>query len=247
MWKPTTEHGGSSIFSSPMKAIRSGRSMLSMRRNQVLSMETELEELDLFQIHVTEGLFSLLNLSSEEYSLLTMKFLVSLLGFYLRIDEEFRNLLPLVQSQKSGAGAVSVLAKPPLDRVITDHLDRSIKSLDICTAVTNSLDMLSYSNRDAEIAASAICGKSPNRPQFNRAKNAIGKLLSSISPARISSPKRTWSFGRSSSQDDLSGESLKYPHTERCRCRYPRIGLPRSNFQRWKSISTRHVEVRRAH
>lgn len=177
-------------------------------------METELEELDLFQIHVTEGLSSLLNLSSDDrYSLLTIDFLISLLDVYLRLDEEFKGLLPLVQSQNpaAGAGAVSVLAKPPLDRIITDYLDRSIKSLDICTAVTNSLDMLSYSNRDADIAVAVIRGKSPNKAQFNRAKNATLKLLSVISPLRSSSPKRAWSFGRTGSQDDLTGDSLKYP------------------------------------
>lgn len=157
------------------------------------SQDNEIHELDLFQTHIADRLGLLLsNLQEAPYDprpdkknkktqfLLNMTFIYNLLDAFLVFDDEFRALLSLIVSQNP-----NVVTKPPVDRLISDHLDRCIKSLDICNAVTQSLDNLYHANKHAAVAVDVIRGNShtysPHEAQFNRGKNAITKLILAIS------------------------------------------------------------------
>ncbi|KAG1359285.1 putative UPF0496 protein 4 [Cocos nucifera] len=175
-----------------------GRSLL--RRNQVVSMEQvqeqELHELDLFHSHVADRLLSLLPPDSPKYSiekppssLLSFAFLSKLLDALLAVEAEFRPLLPLLGSGPPAAAAAS--------RTVADLLDRAVKSLDICNAVSFSLHSLHHWLRHAQIAASALPSPCPHlgAAHLLRARRALSKLLPSDAASGLRT-ERTGSFGR---------------------------------------------------
>ena len=113
-------------------------------------------------------------------------------------ETEFKGVLSTVQISKS----------PSLEKGLQETLDRILKSLDICNAVSNGIDSVSQSRRLAEIAVTAL----KQRPLCNgsvlRAKRALTSLLAVLnadgkdrnggsSSRRTTS--RSWSFGQRSS------------------------------------------------
>ncbi|KAK1304404.1 hypothetical protein QJS10_CPB11g01929 [Acorus calamus] len=182
-----------------------GRSVMSIRRNQVASMEDPNhggggEDLDLFQKHLTDRLLSLLGDGdgSGGYTLLTLPWLHKLLDAFLLSVEEFK-----------------ATASPCIhhDRPIVEFLDRTIKVLDVCNAVSDAVDSVRLLHRQAEIAVSALDRKVLLEGQFVRARRALSTLLLSVAPGErdgMLCAERNRSFGRSrlataSIQDRRSG------------------------------------------
>ncbi|KAL0907733.1 hypothetical protein M5K25_022165 [Dendrobium thyrsiflorum] len=163
-----------------------GFSAISLRRHQVASLEPSSEEelhlLDLLHSRLTDSLQSLLpspDSKTPSISLtLSLAFLHKLLDALLACESDFKSLLLLVLSRNP-----SLISRPPLDRAISDLLDRAVKSLDLCNAVSLSVHSLRLWSRHADIAASALHRPGPpfTPPQINRARRALSKLLLSTS------------------------------------------------------------------
>ncbi|XP_064983659.1 protein ROH1A-like [Musa acuminata AAA Group] len=187
---PENQGGGS-----PLSMAFRGRTFLSLRRSQVVSMEQGQEqELDLFQTHVADRLLALLppsNVGGGGEPPLSLAFLSKLLDALIACEEEFRSLL--------GQNHASLLSKPPADRAVADLLDRAVKSLDVCNAVSLALRSLRHWHRHALIAASALPSDHCGQGQLNRARRALAKLLASgpDSPSAASG-RYDGSSGRSS-------------------------------------------------
>ncbi|PHT57680.1 hypothetical protein CQW23_00043 [Capsicum baccatum] len=181
---------------------------ISIRRNQVTSMdhEQELEDLELFQKHVAERFLDLVpNDSSsttdspakDQSPLFSISWYRRLLDVFLCCEAEFKALVLI------GRDPVQ-FSKPPLDRLVPDILDRSIKSLDICNAVTHGLELVRHWQKLAQIAVTAFEHKPMGDGQVRRAKKALNTLLTSMMlddkennyHAKVA--ERTWSFGRRS-------------------------------------------------
>ncbi|KAK9103716.1 hypothetical protein Sjap_020970 [Stephania japonica] len=160
---PTTEHQGFL-----------GRSILSIRRNQVSSMESsqeqELQDLDLFQKRISDGF---LQLSSTSPDLLSIDWLRKLLDVYLCCEAEFKAAILLRRDP-------SHITKPPLDRQIPDLVDRAVKSLDICNAVTNGVESVQHWRKLAEIAVVAMEQKPLGEGQVKRARKALSNLVAAM-------------------------------------------------------------------
>lgn len=70
----------------------------------------------------------------------------NLLDVYMSCETEFKGVLSTAQISKS----------PSLEKGLQETLDRILKSLDICNAVSNGIDSVSQSRRLAEIAVTAL-------------------------------------------------------------------------------------------
>ncbi|KAL2342724.1 hypothetical protein Fmac_004009 [Flemingia macrophylla] len=163
---------------------------ISIRRNQVMSMDgshdQELEDLELFQKHVGDR-FS--ELPADD--LLSIAWLRRLLDEFLCCEAEFKAVVLMGRDP-------SHLAKPPLDRLLPDLLDRVVKSLDVCNAVTLGLDALKNLQRLAEIAVVALHHSPLGDGQVRRAKKALAALLAAMlhEDATAKATERSRSFGR---------------------------------------------------
>lgn len=119
---PATDYQGSSASF--------GRSILSLRRDQVHSMEATHEasghelELEAFQRNVTERFVDLFSVGSDD--LLSLSWIRKLLDCFLGCQEEFRVILLNNRSH---------VCKPPVDRLIHDFFERCVKALDLCNAI----------------------------------------------------------------------------------------------------------------
>ncbi|CAN8246483.1 unnamed protein product [Cochlearia groenlandica] len=190
---PVTEHQGSFL------------SRIS-RRNQIVSMdvshEQELEELEDFQKLVAERFTELSPSitaadSPESDTFLSIQWLVKLLDVFVSCESEFHSVLTTNKAQ---------ISKPPLDRLVTEMLDRIVKALDICTAVVNGVDSIRQVQRLAEMAVTALKQKPLSDGSVRRAKRALVSLLAGFnsgggggSSGRRSTSTEQWSsFGRRS-------------------------------------------------
>ncbi|KAH7692361.1 Protein BYPASS-related protein [Dioscorea alata] len=161
------------------------RTFLSFRRNQIVSMDQttdhDFQTLDHFHSLISHNLLSLLpsssssssssqsSSSSHHHHLLSIPFLSKLLQSLLSFQSHFQS-----QLHQSLISNPPLLSRPPLDRLLSDHLDRTVKSLDILNTITQSLSSLRHSHRQADIAASALLHHPPN---LIRAKTALSKLF----------------------------------------------------------------------
>ncbi|KAJ3672547.1 hypothetical protein LUZ60_007268 [Juncus effusus] len=166
---------------------------LSFRRggNQVVSLEPtpqdELDALEQFQSQVSNRISSLLPCNGDGEMmgpLLSLPFLSKLLDSLLETEQEFSALLPVILSRNP-----SILSKPPSDKLTNDLLDRIIKSLDLCNAVSLSVHAIRHSHRQAHIAASCLLQSDRlGKAQMARARRALQKFLGGIT---VSSPKES--------------------------------------------------------
>ncbi|CAI9094152.1 OLC1v1029841C1 [Oldenlandia corymbosa var. corymbosa] len=229
---------------------------ISIRRNQVVAMEShdqELEDLDIFQKNTAERFADLLppptpapgsvhsstpknngnsdqtpsSISASESPLSEHNPLSQPAPAPLLSIEWFRKLLDVFLCCEAEYKAVIVMGrdpcqfnKPPLDRLIPDLLDRSIKALDVCNAVTNGVELVRHWQRLAQIAVVALEQRPIGEGQVRRAKKALSTLLTSMAfddkenggvgnNNHGKSTERTWSFGRRGGGGSAAGNSNK--------------------------------------
>ncbi|XP_057810488.1 protein ROH1 [Salvia miltiorrhiza] len=167
---PTTDNQGSFL------------NLISIRRNQVTAIEPahdqEQEDLELFQKHVATRFSDLLPPSADDSApppppLLSISWLRNLLDAFLCCEAEFKALLI------SGRDPAS-LSKPPLDRLIPDLLDRNVKALDLCNALSHGVDLLRHWHSLAQIAVASLSQQPLGEGQVRRARKALATVLTSM-------------------------------------------------------------------
>ncbi|KAA8520868.1 hypothetical protein F0562_011541 [Nyssa sinensis] len=180
---------------------------ISIRRNQVVSMEgnheQELEDLEFFQKHVGDRFSDLLppqppsdtsvDVAAGE-TLLSISWFRKLLDVFLCCEAEFKAVLVMGRDPTQ-------FSKPPLDRLIPELLDRTVKALDVCNAITHGVELLRQWQKLAQIAVSALEHRPIGEGQVRRSKKALNTLLTSMTlddkeNNHGKSTERTWSFGR---------------------------------------------------
>ncbi|PON83891.1 Protein BYPASS-related [Trema orientale] len=194
---PSTENSGSS---SPLPSF--GRSIWSLRREQVHSMEANHDssalesELEFFQQQVTERFQDLSSAGNDE--LLSIPWISKLLDAFLSTLEEFRVVL------LKNKGEVS---KPPLDRLIDDFFERSVKALDICNATRDGIEKIRLWQKHLDIVLCALDSqkRALTEGQFRRARKALTDLALLMLDDRDSGSvfsHRNRSFGRHNMKKD---------------------------------------------
>lgn len=193
--------GGSEILVSmsvrmPAKTEYQG-SVLSLHGDKVHSMEgSSLElELDAFQKQVTDRFNDLCSFGNDD--LLSLSWVRKLLDSFLCCQEEFRIILHNHRAQ---------VFKPPMDRLVADLFERSVKALDVCNAIRDGIEQIRQWQKLLEIVLCALDHKrSLGEGQFRRAKKAlvdlaIGMLDDKDSNGSIAHRNR--SFGRNNASRD---------------------------------------------
>ncbi|XP_059280019.1 protein BYPASS1-LIKE-like [Lycium ferocissimum] len=193
---PITEYQGASA-----SFTNFGRSLLSMRRDQVHSMESAHEatsqdiELEAFQKQVAEHFNELSNVDSD--TLLSIQWIRKLLDVFLCCQEQFRSIL---------FNNVSNLNKAPMDRYVTEYFDRSVKGLDVCNAIRDGIEQIKQWQKQLEIVLCALENQrgSVGEGQFRRAKKALIDLAIGMlddKEANTSVSHRNRSFGRNNNSN----------------------------------------------
>lgn len=126
--------------------------------------------------------------------LMSIAWLRKLLDAFLCCEAEFKVTLLMDRDP-------SHIVKSPLDRLIPELLDRTVKALDICNAITHGVEAIRFVQKHAEIAVAAMEERPYTDGQIRRAKKALASVLSSIvideKESSVSkSTERSWSFGR---------------------------------------------------
>ncbi|XVE95698.1 hypothetical protein REPUB_Repub02eG0121600 [Reevesia pubescens] len=144
---PSTDYQGSST---PLTSI--GRSLLSLRRDQVHAMESPSDgsashvmDLDSFQRQVADRFHDLASVPSDE--LLSLPWVRKLLDVFLCCQEEFRVILFNNEAQ---------VLKSPMDRLIADFYDRTVKALDVCNAIRDGIEQIRQWKKLLEIVLCAL-------------------------------------------------------------------------------------------
>ncbi|KAH0875887.1 hypothetical protein HID58_073249 [Brassica napus] len=201
-----------------------GRTLLNLRRDSVHSVaesstteSTQMEaELESFQRRVAER-FVDLNASTSE-DLLSLEWVGKLLDSFLSCQEEFRVII--VSNHRE------LVAKPPMDRMVSEYFDRSVKALDVCNAIRDGVERIRQWQKLIEIV---VCAFDRTRPlgegTFRRAKKTLIDLAIGMlddKDASSSSSEKTighfrslsWSVSRSwsaSKQLQALGNGLAPP------------------------------------
>lgn len=198
---PGTDFQGSS---SPLTNI--GRSIFSLRRDQVHSMEGGSHDgisldsdLDSFQKQVTQRFQDLSSASSED--ILSLSWIRKLLDVFICCQEEFKIIL---------FGHKAEICRPPMDRMVSDYLERSVKALDVCNVIRDGIEQLRQWQKSLEIVLSALDNSSHKKTlgegQFRRAKKALIDLaIAMLDENDANSPaiaQRNRSFGRNNGTRD---------------------------------------------
>ncbi|KAL1551948.1 protein ROH1-like [Salvia divinorum] len=151
---------------------------ISIRRNQIAAVESnndqDQEDLEIFARYVADRFTALLpapESPSAAPQILTLSWFRELLDAFLCCESEFKALL------LSGRDP----SRPPLDRLVPDLLDRSVKALDVFNAVTNALDLMHHWQKLAQIAVAALHQSPVGEGQVRRARRALDTLITSMS------------------------------------------------------------------
>ncbi|XVF64301.1 hypothetical protein PTKIN_Ptkin09bG0157800 [Pterospermum kingtungense] len=140
-----------------------GRSLLSLRRDQVHAMESPADgsashevELEWFQRQVADRFHDLASAPSDE--LLSLPWIRKLLDVFLCCQEEFRVILFNNKAQ---------LMRPPMDRLIADFYERSVKALDVCNAIRDGIEQIREWQKLLEIVLCALGDSDVNNTNMN--------------------------------------------------------------------------------
>lgn len=194
---PSTDHQGSSM---PFASFR--RPILSLRSDQVHSMEPNLDsdardsELESFQKQVCNRFHDLSAVTADEF--LSAAWIQKLLDAFLSCQEEFRIILCNNRAH---------LSKPPLDKLISEFFEKSIKALDICNATRDGIEKIRLWQKHLEIVLSALNSRQRTigEGQFRRARKALMDLaLVMLDEKETGSvfSQRNRSFGRHNTSKD---------------------------------------------
>ncbi|KAL6964337.1 hypothetical protein U1Q18_035392 [Sarracenia purpurea var. burkii] len=153
-------------------------------------------ELESFQKHVYTRFHNLSIVNTDEF--LSAAWIRKLLDAFLACQEDFRVILCNNKSQFS---------KPPLDRLISDFFEKSIKALDICNATRDGIEMIRLWQKHLEIVLFALDSQQRmiGEGQFRRARRALMDLaLLMLEEKETGSvlSHRNRSFGRHNSSKD---------------------------------------------
>ena len=181
-------------------------------------VEVEEEELEGFQKLVTERFADLCSSESDDDDLLSLAWLRKLLDAFLSCQENFRLIL---------FKHTSMLSKPPMDRLLSDYFDRTVKALDLCNAIRDGIQHIRQCHNLVHIV---LCALNPNsnpnlnlgEAHFRRAKKALIDL--SIVIAMMDDHKesqsqsnanaiRNRSFGRNNFAAAASSSSSSSPRS----------------------------------
>ncbi|TXG74655.1 hypothetical protein ES288_A02G131700v1 [Gossypium darwinii] len=213
---PATDYQGSST---PLNII--GHSLLSMKRDQVHAMESPNDgsashdfELGSFQRQVADRFHNLASVPPDE--LLSLPWVRKLLDVFLCCQEEFRLILFNNKAQ---------VIKPPMDRLIAEYYERTVKALDVCNAIRDGIEQIKQWQKLLEIVLCALgdnngipnnncCQRALGEGQFRRAKKAlidlaIGMLDEKDSGQALSHRNR--SFGRNNNSTSHSKDHHHRP------------------------------------
>ncbi|KAF5189763.1 hypothetical protein FRX31_020649 [Thalictrum thalictroides] len=193
---PATDYQGSSV---PFGAL--GRSIMSIRRDQVHNMEgnhdssVQEAELELFQKQVTDRFQSLVSCNED---LLSLSWIRRLLDEFICCQEEFRAILFNNKSH---------LSKSPMDRFIGEYFEKSVKSLDVCNAIRDGIELIRQWQKYLEIVLTALDlnQRTLGEGQFRRAKKALTDLTIAMLDEKDSTAvigHRNRSFGRNNTNKD---------------------------------------------
>ncbi|XP_059455508.1 protein BYPASS1-LIKE-like isoform X1 [Corylus avellana] len=193
---PSTDNQGSS----PLASF--GRSIWSMRREQVHSMEPNHEfsahelELELFQKQVSDRFHDLSAVSADD--LLSIPWIKKLMDVFLSCLEEFRVIL---------ANSKELVSKPPLDRLVAEFFERSVKALDICNATRDGIEKIRLWQKHLEIVLRAFESQQRawGEAQFRRARKGLMDLALAMLDDKDSGSvfsHRNRSFGRHNATRD---------------------------------------------
>ncbi|KAK1403989.1 R3H domain-containing protein [Heracleum sosnowskyi] len=151
----------------------------------------EEQELETFQRHVADFLADLSSVSSGDF--LSLSWIQKLLDVFLVCQEEFRALL---LSNKE------YLKFSPMDRLVNEYFDRSVKALDVCNAIRDGIEQIRQWQMQLEIVLCAFDNqKSLGEGHFRRAKKALIDLAIGMLDEKESNSvvgQRNRSFGRGS-------------------------------------------------
>ncbi|XP_031254362.1 uncharacterized protein LOC116140574 [Pistacia vera] len=194
---PATDCQGSSA--APFSNL--GRSILSLRRDQAVhSMDSDTvsgssPEVDLesFQRKISDRF---MDLSSGSDELLSLAWVQKLLDLFLVSQDEFRVVLFNNRSQ---------LHKAPMDRLIAEYSERSVKALDVCNAIRDGIEQIRQWQKLIEIVLIALDDRRMLcEGQVRRAKKAVIDLAISMLDEKDSGTAlahRNRSFGRNNLKD----------------------------------------------
>ncbi|XP_073136150.1 protein ROH1D-like [Henckelia pumila] len=173
-----------------------GFSILNRRRDQVHSVESTHEatvqetELEAFQRKVSERFQDLSDADSND--LLSIPWILKLLDSFICCQEEFRIIVFNNKGQ---------LSTPPMDKLISDFFDRSVKALDVCNAIRDGIEQIRQWQKQLEIILCALDKqRSIGEGQFRRAKKALVDLAIGMLDEKESNSAlahRNRSFGHS--------------------------------------------------
>ena len=174
-----------------------------VRRDQLYAMTdsptSHEQDLDGFQRQVADRFLELASVGADD--LLSLSWVQKLLDSFLCCQEEFKLIL---DSQKS------LISKAPLDRLVADYSERSVKALDVCNAIRDGVEQLRQWQKLLEIVVSALdnCNhqKTLGEGQFRRAKKALTDLAICMLDEKDSHTSflahRNRSFGRNNVTKD---------------------------------------------
>lgn len=217
---PSTDSQSSST---PFASI--GRSILSIRRDQVHSMDTHRDsaadqELEAFQRHVA-CIFHGLSGDSEE--ILSLPWIRSLLDSFLICLEAFRVIL---------FNSKAALSRPPLDRLISEFFDRGVKALDICNAIRDGIDQIRHWRKHLEIVLVSLEGshRAIGEGQLLRAKKALVDLSALMLDER--------EVGNSGGGSILSQRNRSFGHNPHAKDNHPRASPSHFRSLSWSVSRT---------
>ncbi|KAJ0533237.1 hypothetical protein HanIR_Chr09g0406061 [Helianthus annuus] len=162
-------------------------------------------ELHAFQDQIFSQFNALSSASDDQF--LSIDWMSNLLDAFLACQEHFTAIL------LNNAGTLS---KPPLDKLLTEFFDRSIKALDICNAVRDGIEKVRLWHKHLEIVSTAFDSKQRNlitEGQFRRARKALNDLaivmLDDHKDSGSVSSHRNRSFGRPNKGKDVNHQRKK--------------------------------------
>ncbi|WOG97150.1 hypothetical protein DCAR_0416489 [Daucus carota subsp. sativus] len=184
---PATDYQGSS-------ASHTTRSFFSFRREQIHSMDSphatsQDMELESFQRLVAERFSDLSADKGDDF--LSLSWVQKLLSVFLDCQEDFTELV----SRNKG-----YLNRAPMDRMISEFFERSVKALDVCNAIRDGIEIIRQWQKQLEIVLCALGNqRSLGEGQFRRAKKALVDLAIGMLDEKEGSSSvshRNRSFGR---------------------------------------------------